>query len=167
MLGIVIYLVIQAALAAFTIHVFVNSEEIRARHSHRKDKRWEKIVMVFLVPAMGFAYSLLGGYPPKTDQLIFITGFTVIMYAAIILRWRRQSRIPDGAQPVLAERRYFYRSTDGTTVCGPDTEARLAVLVRMGLITADTPVSDENSPDEWKLLRERHDLILLRQTQAA
>jgi len=66
MLGIVIYLIIQIALAAFTIHTIVNREEIRTKHAHRKDKPWEKIVIVFLIPAMAFGYSLLGGYPPKT-----------------------------------------------------------------------------------------------------
>lgn len=166
MMGLVLYIAIQIALLGFAIHIIVNREEIRARHAHKKDSQREKIAIVILVPVMAFAYSLLGGYPPKSDQLVFTTVVTVFMYGAAILRWIRQSRIPNTAQTRPAEKRYFYRSTDGTT-CGPDTEAKLCVLVRMGLITADTAIADESSPDNWKLLRERTDLTLLHQAQAA
>jgi hypothetical protein len=166
MLGIVIYLIIQIALAGFTIHIFVNREEIRATHAHRKDKPWEKIVIVILVPLMSFGYSLLGGYPPKSDQLVFTTVCTVFMYGAMILRWRRQARIGTMPPTPPAEPRYYYRSTDGTP-CGPDTEARLSVLARMGFITIDTPIADEGSPEAWKPLRERPELTALHNVQAA
>ena len=166
MLGIVIYLIIQIALAGFTIHVLVNREQIRAKHAHRKDKPWEKIIIVALIPLMVFAYSLLGGYPPKSDQLVFITVFTVAMYGSVILRWRRQARIGTVPPPPPPEPRYYYRSSDGTP-CGPDTESRLSVLARMGFITADTPIADEVSPDLWKPLRDRPELTALHNAQAA
>jgi hypothetical protein len=167
MLGIVIYLIIPIALAAFTIHVFVNREEIRAKHAPRRDKPWEKIFIVLFIPLGSFAYFSMGGFPPKTDQIVSMTVTTLLMYGAVIFRWRRQARIGTVPPTPPAERRYYYRSTDGRSVCGPDTEAKLSVLVRMGLITADTHIADETSPQDWTPLRDRHDLTRLQQATAA
>jgi hypothetical protein len=163
--GFIIYIIIQIALAAFAIYVVFNREQIGAKHVHKKDSRWEKIAIVILIPAMGFGYSLLGRYPPKSDQLEFTTFFTVFMYVIVILRWRRQSRVSETQPPPApVERRYYYRSNDGTP-CGPDTEDRLSVLARMGFITEDTPIADESSPDAWKPLRNRPELELLHKAQ--
>jgi len=110
MLGISIYIVIQAALLAFAIYIAFNWKEIRLRHAHRKDKAWGKI-----------AGSSIN-------------------------------------QPEV--RLYFYRSHDGASICGPISGAKLASLFRMGQVTPDTPVADENTPEVWKPLRDRSDLDL-------
>jgi hypothetical protein len=166
MVGLLIYIVIQVALLAFAIHTVVNREAIRARHANRKDSRWEKLAIVFLIPIGSFAYCSLGGFPPKSDQIISATLGTIFMYGVVIFRWIRQSRIPNAHSATEIEKLYYYRSGDGTAICGPETEKKLAALIRLGLINDNTLIADEKSPNAWKPLRERTDLDLLRQNGA-
>jgi len=167
MVGISIYLIIQIALAAFTIQVFANREKTRAKHVHRKDKIWEKLFIVAFIPIGSFAYFSMGGFPPKTGQIVPMTVTTLVMYGAVVLRWRRQAHTETLPPASPAQRRYFYRSTDGRTVCGPDAESRLSALVRMGFITVDTLIADETSPEDWTPLKDRHDLTLLQKATEA
>jgi hypothetical protein len=89
------------------------------------------------------------------------------MYGSVMFRWIRQSRIPNTPVTAQLEKLYYYRSGDGTAICGPETQKKLAALMRLGLITESTPIADEASPDDWKALRDRTDLGLLRNSNAA
>ena len=152
MLGTIIYIIIQVALLAFAIHIARNWREIRARHANKTDSRWEKIAILFLVPAMGFGYMSLEGLPPKNDQIVFAIVFTVFMYGAVIARWVRQSRARnerEAATAVPVRKSYLYRSSDGSAVCGPFSEDKLRAMFRMGFVTPDTLIAEENAPENW------------------
>jgi hypothetical protein len=147
--GLVIYVIIQIVLAGFAVYILLNREAIRARQTLRKDKGWEKFAIVLLVPVLAFGYALLGGFPPKNDQLVFGVVVTVLLYVSAGLRWIRQSR--SSIARANSAPLYFYRSSDGT-ICGPETGSRLSALLQRGFVSGDTLVAEESTPDAWKPL---------------
>jgi hypothetical protein len=151
-IGTIIYIIIQVSLLAFAIHIVRNWREIRQRHAHKKDSRWEKVAILVLVPAMAFGYMSLRGFPPKNDQIVWAIVFAIFMYGVVIARWIRQSRIPN--QPEVAvsvpvSKNYLYRSSDGLAICGPFAEDRLRTMFRMGFVGPDTLIAEENAPENW------------------
>ena len=160
MLGTVIYVIFQIAIFAYCFHVLRNFRQIREQGAAQQDSPLRKIITLVLIPAGAYGYACLGGFPPKSDQLLFAAVATVVMYGAIAFRWRRQTRHAEAARSKQIEKRYLHRSSDGSAICGPDTRDELAALLRLGLMKQDALVADEGLPDRWKPVSEWPELGL-------
>jgi hypothetical protein len=161
-MGFAIYVVIQLAVLGWAIHILRNWHEIRERYKDYRDSLGERVLIILLIPVMSLGFASLRGFPPKGDQLWHMLAISAVMYVAMAARWIRQSRIgkatSEAAQPVRAkEQEFWYKAADGSR-CGPHPQARLMALLRMGAISSKTPVSEVQSPDEWKLMSDRFTL---------
>ena len=154
MFGVTIYVIIQIAVLAFAVYIFVNRRELRKQNAHRTDPGWQKVTMLAIVPLLAFGYGCLDGFPPKKDRLLTMIVGTLVMYLALVFRWRRQGKASRESATLESEPLYYYRTSSGNTRCGPDTKGQLAALVRMGLIGENTEVSSQQTPDEWKALKD-------------
>jgi hypothetical protein len=157
-MALAIYWLIQIGIFAWCIHVIRNRAEIRTRNASRTDRPWEKVVMLILVPVISFGWVCFGGFPLKSHQLWQGGIGSAVLYAALIFRWVRLSRVPNSAASAPAAKRYLYRPDRGAVIHGPDPAEKLAALLRRGLLKPEALVASADSPDEWKPLTEWREL---------
>lgn len=89
----ILYWTIQVVIWIVCIRIFVLAKRGQLNRSKsRREGPIEKLAILILIPAMGYGYACLGGYPPKDDQIYFILFFCVVMYGVMIARWIRNDR---------------------------------------------------------------------------
>ena len=162
-MGFIIYVVLQVIAAVYAVYILTHWREIRERNKGRKDSPAQIVVLIILIPAIAYGYQSLKAHPLGPEQWTQMYWMTAAMYAVLLARWVRQNwrGRANGSKgstesAIARETQYLYRAIDGSR-CGPETESRLKMLVRMGAISGDTLVA-ESAPDaaeEWKPLRER------------
>jgi hypothetical protein len=77
---------------------------------------------------------------------VYLTAITSA--ACLIVQRGRPAVARSEPQPQPPPRWFFYRSADGS-VCGPATDSQLRAMFRMRIISAETPVAEVGSPDQW------------------
>ena len=85
----ILYWSVQILIWILCIVVIINRKEIK---SNRKKKlTLSKFIAVMIIaPFFAFGYACMGGFPLKTDQIIFIFGCTFLIYVGLIYGYFNQ-----------------------------------------------------------------------------